>query len=277
MHFCDRPSLDGPTLKVERAKEHIRNLESAIDRFLQSNPYEVICYQEPETNDRVFRVRILAQPPLRLSGIIGDIIQNLRSSLDYLAWQLVLANGGRPNERTGFPISKSANEFEAKGRGKIKGASEEAVCLIEALKPYAGGNDVLWRLHQLSIVDKHRLLVPVGTAHRNIIQDFSVLLRNLRPDWDIPPIQVALNPADRQFPLKDGAEVYRIKAQALDPQVDMNPQFTFEIAFGEGEIVQGEPVLPTLHQVVNFVEKTIDIFAPFFEIHGSASISTEKG
>ena len=34
--------LRGPRLKIERADEHIRELESAIKRFHESNPYEIV-------------------------------------------------------------------------------------------------------------------------------------------------------------------------------------------------------------------------------------------
>src|SRR5438132_5583994 len=38
---------------------------------------------------------------------------------------------------------------------------------IDALRPYKGGNDVLWQLHELNNVDKHRLILTVGSALRS--------------------------------------------------------------------------------------------------------------
>ena len=46
--------------------------------------------------------------------------------------------------------------------------------------------------------------------------------------------------------------------------MEMNPKFAFEIAFGEGEVVQGEAVFPTLSQLGQFVEGFIELFPPLF-------------
>ncbi len=42
------------------------------------------------------------------SVVVGDVIHNLRSALDHLAWQLVILDGGQPNDSTQFPIYESA-------------------------------------------------------------------------------------------------------------------------------------------------------------------------
>lgn len=261
--------LIGVYAKIERAKEHIHELESEIQRFKESDPYKVVRDQEPDTEDWVFRLRVHSSLPLRCNAIVGDIIHNLRSSLDNLAWQLVLANGGKPTKQTAFPISDSADEFEATGLRKVKGASDEAKKLIKRLIPYRGGSDAFWRLHQLSIVDKHRLMATVGGAHENVIIDFSVQLREIARragfDWvkDIPPMKMGLRPANRQYPLVDGTELYRIKAGVDLSQVDMNPKFTLQVAFGQGGVVRGEPILPTLRQLVGCVEEAVKLFHPF--------------
>jgi hypothetical protein len=43
------------------------------------------------TDDLVFIFRAKEPIPTRFGLIIGDSLQNLRSSLDYLVWELVLA------------------------------------------------------------------------------------------------------------------------------------------------------------------------------------------
>ena len=39
--------------------------------------------------------------------MLGDIFHDLRTSLDHLAEQIIIAGGGTPNERSGFPVSDS--------------------------------------------------------------------------------------------------------------------------------------------------------------------------
>lgn len=103
-------TVAGINMKVKRAKEHINNLELLISGFRESKPYEVVRQEEPN-GEITFRVKVKAQPPQEWGAIIGDVIHNLRSSLDYLIWQLVLSNGKTPSKRTGFPICDNAKKF----------------------------------------------------------------------------------------------------------------------------------------------------------------------
>ncbi len=48
-------------------------------------------------------------PSQRWGILIGEFVHNLAFSLDHLAWQLVLLNGGTPNEgKPVFPPSPAA-------------------------------------------------------------------------------------------------------------------------------------------------------------------------
>ena len=38
------------------------------------------------------------------------------------------------------------------------------------------------------------------------------------------------------------------------------PQFTFEAAFGEGQVVEGQPIFPTVDELVQSTERVIEIF-----------------
>ena len=49
----------------------------------------------------------------------------------------------------------------------------------------------------------------------------------------------------------------------------MNPEFVFEVTFGEVEVVEGEPIIPTLHQLIQFVEGFIKLFPPLFRQESS--------
>ncbi len=267
----------GSNIKIERAKTHVRELEALVQEFLQSSPYAVVREEDPETGDLVYRLRVLRQPPLAWSAIVGDAVHNLRTALDLLACELVRANGGRVNEDTGFPIGKDVHALKSMLKNKIGGASEEAIRHIRSLNPYPGGNDGLWRLHRLDVVDKHRLLLSVGSAHKNIVLD---AVRMFPPDtpeflgidvgtFEAFSLPFALTPADRQWPLSDGAEVLRVMAAAREGHWDEAPQFGFEIAFGEGEVVRGQPLLETLHRFIALVEGVVEQLGPLLEQDGS--------
>jgi len=258
----------GIFVKIERAKKHLYDLEQLIQEFFTSNPYRIEIHDEASTGDRVFKVRTPHSPPLEWSAIVGDIVHNLRAALDLLICELVRAEGNRVTDTTGFPIGKGAKQFKSGYLQKVSGVSKEAIQLIKAAKPYKGGNEPLWWLHRLDIADKHRILITVGSAYENFIVDFGAMFReshaaSLSVDpSEIPSMPIAINPADRQWPLKDGAEVYRVMPAARDAHKDEDIHFTFGIAFGEGEVVQGEPLTPSLHQLVASVEEVVGSLVP---------------
>lgn len=258
----------GVYVKVNRAKEHVRDLETLVQRFLQTNPYTIVVQDEPDTGDRVFRVKVLRKPPLELAAIVGDAIHNLRAALDLLICELVRGEGEAVMDTTGFPVAKSAEAFKSGHLRKVKGAPKEAIDLIKRAKPYKGGNEPLWRLHRLDIADKHRILIAVGSVHENVIVDAGAMFREFKAATlgidpsEIPSMPVAINPADKQWPLKDGAEIYRIRTTVRESHEDEDVQFTIGVAFGEGEVVQGELLVPTVHQLVDFVEGFIEPFLP---------------
>ncbi len=75
-----------------------------------------------------------------------------------------------------------------------------------------------------------------------------------------PKVDLFLKPADRDFPLKPGHELF---VDAPDAEADEKMQFRFEIAFGEPQIAEGEPLLDTLHQTATSVEEIVTSFRRF--------------
>ncbi len=158
--------LDGALTKVERAKQHVGDLEAELRAFHGTNPYVVAAKRNPETHQLVYYVASVQEVPRSISAIAGDVLQNLRSALDHLAYQLVCSGLGRePTEQEAraiaFPIARSAQELESLVPGKVKGASQSAMDAIKAAKPCKGRNDALWLIHSLNNIDKHRLLIAV--------------------------------------------------------------------------------------------------------------------
>jgi hypothetical protein len=110
---------------------------------------------DPGTGDVVFKLGKCSPIPEDFPLIIGDVLQNLRTALDHLVWQLILSNGGTRIVASAFPISKNIGQHKADSPGKTKGMAPEAIQMIDALKPYGGGNEDLFGLHLLNNADKH--------------------------------------------------------------------------------------------------------------------------
>lgn len=253
MHITSDHPLDGPWAKVERAHEHIDDLESTTRFFFERHGNSFHCDVQREAGDVVVRVSRSDPLPTRWSTMIGDAVHNLRSALDLLVYQLVVVNAEVPTTETGFPVAASANRLEAMAERKVKGASQGAIQLIRATNPYPGGNDALWQLHRLSIADKHRLLVVVGTAVIAFQEsvDNVVWAGSDVEDWGGP------------IYLEDGMEMFRIPCDDLKGHRYV--QFSLQVAFGKGEIVEGQPVVPTLRELANAVEQVLEAFRPLLD------------
>ncbi len=269
-------SLNGPRLKVGRAKKHIEKLDAAISGFLVDNPYEVLEEPDPEFGGehggKQWRIRVKADPPDDLALLAGDAIHNLRSALDLLVGQLVIANGKDP-KREAFPIGDTKTDFET-GRFGIKTLkgriSSDAIRVMRELQPYQGGNDSLWRLHKLDIVDKHRLLLVVGGAFMNLLLSATLTLG----EDSMTTEEFGLQPAEFLCPLKDGdiipvglrqtasAHAPGDDPDAPTPEMKMNYKFAFAVAIHESGVAEREPLVPFLNHLASTVDGTIAAFEP---------------
>src|SRR5574341_846522 len=160
------PSLEGPEAKLSRALEHLDTLSEEVAVFLGSKPYRAVYKFDIDKRDHVWRLQVHHSAPMRLGILAGDVIHNLRSSLDHLAWQLALKTTCTPYRRTGFPIYREPGPgrqcFDPDGLAQIKDLPGEAKEIIESVQPYdhhLAWHFDLWVLHQLSNLDKHRLVL----------------------------------------------------------------------------------------------------------------------
>ena len=153
----------------------------------------------------------------------------------------------------GFPIYDKRSEFERQVARKIDGTSARTRRLIHFLKPYKSGRKSLWALHNLDILDKHNTILLAAASYRHF-----VLRSKLPVDWQDAPIEfpgIVIKPKDRLFPLQNGAIVLRIAAVARSENDD-NFEFAFEICFGEGNALAGEP-LTTLRDLGRMTERIV--------------------
>lgn len=147
-------------LKIERADQHIGQLHALFDECVERDPHQFVVKHNSRTGDYwlegIFEIVI----PRHFGTIAGDAIHNLRTALDHLACRLIRCNNAKPNSHSGFPFYEERHNFDTNFKGKIEGASEEAINLIKGLEPYRGGKgEGLWALNKLDIIDKHKALI----------------------------------------------------------------------------------------------------------------------
>ena len=92
---------------------------------------------------------------------MGEFFQNLRSSLDYLVWELVIAAKNTPGKHNMFPVCSTPDAFQdAVGKQRrLLGVPDIAKAVIECLQPYNCGDfskALLWIIDDLCNTNKHR-------------------------------------------------------------------------------------------------------------------------
>lgn len=249
--------------KFRQAHRHTAALQQHIADFLAREPFEVFDAEDQETGDLIYVVKIKEEPPDDLSLALGDAVHNARSALDHIAWHLVRANGHTPDRKTYFPIGKDPQHYR-RVRSSLRGASAQVFDLVDnTIKPYRGGDDRFALLHDLDIEDKHHMIVPVGASHRSFNLHLSAKLPRSGKVVEAPVVQMA--PADRQYPLSDGAVIFRVGAAARHPNdlVSMKFSFTFDLCFSPDSASAGEPIIPTIPDLIQGVETAV---SPLIEL-----------
>lgn len=250
-------------VKIERAKEHFTSLNNEVGAFYATKPYEVTTKRD--SNRRLIYYLSKVDPvPTRIATITGDVIQSLRSALDHLAWQLYLVGtGGKVNgEKVYFPISDNATKYSNYLR-KLTYMRADAVAAFGLIQPYKGGKDEkLWVLSKLNNIDKHRLLVTVGSAFRsiNIGKHITTLSAPHFQEFlgrPMPKMDVFLKPKDNLFPLEVGKELF---IDAPDAQ-EIPDLFRCHVIINEPEAIEGAPLIETINDFVTVVEDVVKKFS----------------
>jgi hypothetical protein len=226
--------------KIKRAEKHVGDFKSALARFNATQPYSLRV--DTETDSESSSIQILrAEPvPPEIPLIAGDAIQNMRSTLDYLVCALVRANGKIPTRFNEFPIFDSpitSSKSETRFLKKVEGMRQEVIDAIRNLQPYHNGDNTLWRLHRLNVIDKHNMLVAVWgniTAVNG--------LPPITDQWNgnrwmgVPGVPMTLKQGDK----------FSIGIPSM--KVDKSTPFFAEIVFNEPGVAEGYPAVLALTQ-----------------------------
>ena len=158
------PDLTGVRAKLRRAEEHRAGLRRAVRALPRGEPVlDPASSSTPRRAGTRSAGASTSEPPLEeLALIFSDILGNLRSTLDYLVWQLVLLGGRKPGRQTAFPVVKREKDWRVQGGAALQGVPEEWAALIEAMQPFQRFDRP--DLHPLAILEhvnnltKHRFL-----------------------------------------------------------------------------------------------------------------------
>ena len=108
-HTFNEGFITGARLRVKRAHKHLNELERKAGAFLKRHPEDFTRRLNPQNLDYfIYDVAPNKPPPVTLGPVFGDVVHNLRSALDHIAWNLALKNlvgsGLEPYRDTAFPL-----------------------------------------------------------------------------------------------------------------------------------------------------------------------------
>lgn len=262
--------IDGIIAKRNWAEHHLYIVERGIDDFLNSDPYPVSIERYPENG--IYLARLVNPkefPATEMALMIGDCVHNMRSALDYIAWEL--AGGDIFDKETMFPIFETKAGFDTRGRKRIKKiASREAVALIEKFQPYnTPDNKALSAIQDIDTTDKHKLLTLTLAVAEHVSFD-----GHMPADPMTVPVGKAYHTTtlynttttiNSGVPLVHNAVMAAFNVTPPSPNMQVDFKFTPQVEFAD---MTGYPthlfVVPNLKLMLKEIDGVIQSFRPFF-------------
>jgi hypothetical protein len=134
--------------------------------------------------------------------LAGEILYHLRTTLEYVAYNLAWLDRGRPTKRTYFPMDLTESAWRHRAADLKKQMSSEHIEALHEYQPFAGCDWTL-RLKSWSNDDRHNFLLG---AAREYTVAFSP--QEAEPDPDNPSrVRMRLTPEPPKFTLPAGEAV----------------------------------------------------------------------
>jgi hypothetical protein len=239
--------------KVERANQHILDLETAFNAHREGHGYYLRSELDAD-GTTIFYIDFFPSLPPGVPLLIGDAIHNLRSALDHATWELLGLDGGT-QDGCAFPCCKgSVADYEGmcKGIQTPRGDTKKFFMNFSAY-PGGKGEDVL-RLHQLNIIDKHRTLMPI--IHIASLDDLKVT----RPNGQIGRLSVN---QFRQGPCNTFRLMVDKGGEKLNIEADQETGPNVDIFFNEVAFFKHMPIIGVLQHLSITVERCLWQFRDF--------------
>ena len=157
-------NFEGISAKISWVDDQINSLKTDMDEFCKDIHKSIAHKVYPDDNiqEWIFHGDT-PEAPIEWSIRIGEILYTLRSTLDHLVWQLVLANEQKPGHLNEFPIVQDDCDWQRNVK-KLKGVAPKTKEMIKLLQPFTGGIGIPFNvsafrtLQCLCNIDKHRHL-----------------------------------------------------------------------------------------------------------------------
>jgi hypothetical protein len=230
---------------VDWAETRIPVFGAQLDSWCFENREITVEEAPPPVTHNGIVVGPKAPLPLWFNVEAGVYIHLMRTALDLMATALAYRHSVALPEKAYFPIAPSEDLWRtAKGSKFIKALPPRACQIIEDLKPYKGGNDLLWALHELDNVRKHRRMLSVRVDPESFTIEGPQRLGDI-----VKPLAWVIR-ADNK------TEVLRLAKTAKNCKVDATLHITIE----ETGVLDRKPVVTALREFLGLTRSILDLF-----------------
>lgn len=246
--------------KLERARIHFEEFKTLYSSYIKNDPV-LIWIDSSNWITRYIVTSEITQPSKYMMIVFWDILHNLKSHLDHIAYNMICIQEGNnwPHEWIYFPISESLLRYNLwkfkalwiSNKLSIPPIKQGFIDILDSINPYKWWNNALWNLHKLNIIDKHRLiLVAQAWLHavdlwKHVMSIFSKSMPEFT--W-MGSLSLFVEPADTKFPLKKWDILFE---DSSNTPTDM--QFTFKLVFMEPDIGVWISLIDTINDIMNTV------------------------
>lgn len=249
--------MNSAYLKVKRAEKHLAELAQTLKR---SQPFGYYLETNCKTGQRATFAKRNEAVADEAAVIIGDVLHNLRAAIDHAYWNCTEKHARSDGERRSIQFPITSTEMALKSSvltGLPSRVSQEFAQALESLKPYReGGNWLLCAIHDLDVMDKHKLLVPTG----NFTKISSSIIQKLVPDFPSGIMNCGFgnNHRDVVWQVRPMTWTQRRKAK-IPPTNIIEQKLDVPVDIVIGEIHPTKPALQILQELVDLSKNTIKI------------------
>ena len=236
---------------LAHAASLISQVEAQCQELTSASAFQRISEASELTGESITYLTLVKPYPPSLSNLAADAFQNLRNTLDQVAWAAA-QRSGKTGKKTYFPFGDTAQAAQACLNNGSSDVSANIFNVMISFRPYRGGNDLLWSLNQIANANKHRLTCPALVKSGSLAvmgpgKVFGPARLGSREGWDFA---------------KNRLELYRV-GKGGSVNVEVEPQIYVTLAVPSlSEVVTSkmriEDVLKSLMGIVTDVLSSVE-------------------
>ena len=149
--------------RIDQAKRNYVSLTHEMNVFLYEYVEGMVKGWDRKSGGFVIQLRhpkesvVTGAPKV----LVAQIVENLRTALDYMIFQLSALNVSEFNQRAPqFVIADSESDFKRQAKRRLRYLTTEQKSFVERIQPYHG-NSMLALLGELAGLGKHRSLLSI--------------------------------------------------------------------------------------------------------------------